>query len=152
MFFSFLKIAILLSFLLIFSHTRTLSLFTSYFSVPLPLQKKSSCPHTQTIEVTCPKDATSSNTCNDSTGLGHEPALVNDPGLCGKVVDYETDLVGEFSFEYSCGDICIDLSHESGTFFPVGETVTVDYKVTGSDGEEGSCSFDIEVVDVEVSV
>lgn len=107
--------------------------------------------------VTCPNSAIGDGgVCDKSLGLETDPALENDPGICGKVVNYDTDLGGNtFSLDDTrqCGDdgICTSLSIESGSFFPVGAATTVTYAATDSEGNADSCSFDIEIRDVEVS-
>ena len=64
----------------------------------------------------------------------------NDPGDCGAEVDFVVDVDG------SCG--VLSLSHQPGSFFPVG-TTTVTATVTRADSTTQSCSFDITVRDAE---
>ncbi|HET6890303.1 MAG TPA: proprotein convertase P-domain-containing protein [Pyrinomonadaceae bacterium] len=64
----------------------------------------------------------------------------NDPGECGANVNFTVDVQG------SCGEL--SLSHQPGSFFPVG-TTTVTATVTRADSTTQSCSFDITVNDTE---
>ena len=64
----------------------------------------------------------------------------NDPGACGAKVNFTVDVDG------SCG--VLSLSHQPGSFFPVG-TTTVTATVTRADSSTQSCSFDITVNDTE---
>jgi hypothetical protein len=64
----------------------------------------------------------------------------NDPGECGANVDFTVDIDG------SCG--VLSLSHQPGSFFPVG-TTTVTATVTRSDSTTQSCTFEVTVNDTE---
>ena len=64
----------------------------------------------------------------------------NDPGMSGANVSFTVDVSG------NCG--VLSLSHQPGSFFPVG-TTTVTATVTRADNTTLSCSFDITVNDTE---
>jgi subtilisin-like proprotein convertase family protein len=64
----------------------------------------------------------------------------NDPGECGANVNFAVDVSG------SCGEL--SLSHQPGSFFPIG-TTTVTATVTRADNTTQSCSFNVTVNDTE---
>ena len=81
-------------------------------------------------------------TVNDTDTLTCPDDIVvsNEPGTCGAHVNFTVDANG------SCG--VLSLSHQPGSFFPVG-TTTVTATLTRADGTKQSCSFDVTVNDTE---
>lgn len=70
--------------------------------------------------------------------------MSNDPGECGAIVEFETNI------DDPCGIVVsIECSPESGDFFPVG-TTTVTCTALGAEGNESlPCTFDVTVDDTE---
>jgi len=70
---------------------------------------------------------------------------VNDPGLCGAVVNYTVTATD------NCTAVTVTVQPVSGSFFPVGVT-TVNAKATDAAGNTATCSFTVTVNDVEPPV
>jgi gliding motility-associated-like protein len=82
-----------------------------------------------------------------SVNCPNDTTLTNDPGICGAVVNYDLPI-----FTDNCGNaqgtVQLVAGLPSGQVFPVG-TTTVTYDVTDANGNTFSCSFDVNVTDVE---
>ena len=91
-----------------------------------------STAHADNLDIECPNDTT----------------VVNDPGDCGAVVDYEPPIgTGD-----GTGITTILLEGiGDGGFFPIGTSTEV-YAVFDDDGDTLTCSFDVIVEDVEAPV
>ena len=72
-------------------------------------------------------------------------AVNNDEGLCGASVSYGAPVGND-----NCSGISINLESGvgNGGFFPIGLTVE-EYMITDASGNTNSCSFNIEVIDIE---
>ncbi|MFN8346837.1 MAG: HYR domain-containing protein [Spirosomataceae bacterium] len=111
---------------------------TGGYTVVVTAGSCSSLPSTPTVVTNDTQPPTITCPANITAG--------NDPNQCGAVVNFPTPSAGD-----NCGSPTVTqmAGPPSGSFFPVGSTITITFKATDAADNTATCSFTVTVNDTQ---